>query len=63
MRIVTPLLSAGELNPPCKALVPASRRRPGEKIVAALEKAGVEFLEDGQGVRLKPPKAKKGKRE
>lgn len=33
----------------------------GEKIVAALEKAGVEFLDDGQGVRLKPPKAK-GKR-
>ena len=31
----------------------------GEKIVAALEKAGVEFLDDdGQGVRLKPPKAK-----
>jgi transcriptional regulator with XRE-family HTH domain len=30
----------------------------GEKIIAALEKAGVEFLDDGQGVRLKPPKAK-----
>jgi predicted transcriptional regulator len=30
----------------------------GEKIVAALERAGVEFLDDGQGVRLKPPKAK-----
>jgi predicted transcriptional regulator len=28
----------------------------GEKIVAALEKAGVEFLDDGQGVRLTPPK-------
>ena len=35
----------------------------GEKIIAALEKAGVEFLDDGQGVRLKPAKAKKGKRE
>jgi predicted transcriptional regulator len=33
----------------------------GEKIVAALEKAGVEFLDDGQGVRLKPPRKKKGK--
>jgi transcriptional regulator with XRE-family HTH domain len=35
----------------------------GEKIIAALEKAGVEILEDGQGVRLKPAKAreKKGK--
>jgi predicted transcriptional regulator len=33
----------------------------GEKIVAALEKAGVEFLDDGQGVRLNPPKPK-GKR-
>ncbi len=33
----------------------------GEKIIAALTKAGVEFLDDGQGVRLKPPKAK-GKR-
>ena len=33
----------------------------GEKIVAAIEKAGVEFLDDGQGVRLKPAKAK-GKR-
>jgi predicted transcriptional regulator len=32
-----------------------------EKIVAALEKAGVEFLDDGQGVRLKPPRKKKGK--
>jgi predicted transcriptional regulator len=31
----------------------------GEKIVAALEKAGVEFLDDGQGVRLKPPKVKR----
>jgi predicted transcriptional regulator len=29
-----------------------------EKIVAALEKAGVEFLDDGQGVRLKPAKTK-----
>jgi predicted transcriptional regulator len=28
----------------------------GEKIIAALEKAGVEFLDDGQGVRLKSPK-------
>jgi predicted transcriptional regulator len=34
----------------------------GEKIVGALEKAGVEFLDDGQGVRLKPPKTTKGKR-
>ena len=25
----------------------------------ALAKAGVEFLDDGQGVRLKPPKTKK----
>ena len=24
----------------------------GEKIIAALEKAGVEFLDDGQGVRM-----------
>ena len=31
----------------------------GEKIVAALEKAGVEFLDDGQGVRLKPAKTKR----
>jgi predicted transcriptional regulator len=31
----------------------------GEKIVAALEKAGVEFLDDGHGVRLKPPKTKR----
>jgi hypothetical protein len=31
----------------------------GEKIIAALQKAGVEFLDDGQGVRLKPPKAKR----
>jgi predicted transcriptional regulator len=31
----------------------------GEKIIAALEKAGVEFLDDGQGVRLKPPKVKR----
>jgi predicted transcriptional regulator len=30
-----------------------------EKIVAALEKAGVEFLDDGQGVRLKPAKTKR----
>jgi transcriptional regulator with XRE-family HTH domain len=29
-----------------------------EKIFAALEKAGVEFLDDGLGVRLNPPKAK-----
>jgi hypothetical protein len=62
MRIVTPLPSAGELIPPCTRLAQASRRRPGEKIVAALEKAGVEFLDDGQGVRLKPAKTKKGKR-
>jgi transcriptional regulator with XRE-family HTH domain len=31
----------------------------GEKIIAALETAGVEFLYDGQGVRLKPAKAKR----
>jgi transcriptional regulator with XRE-family HTH domain len=37
------------------------RPETGEKIVGALEKAGVEFLDDGQGVRLKPAKAK-GKR-
>ena len=31
----------------------------GEKIIAALAKAGIEFLDDdGQGVRMKPPKAK-----
>jgi predicted transcriptional regulator len=36
------------------------RPETSEKIVAALEKAGVEFLDDGQGVRLKPPR-KKGK--
>ena len=28
-------------------------------VIAALEKAGVEFLDDGQGVRLKPPKTKR----
>jgi predicted transcriptional regulator len=33
----------------------------GEKIIAALEKAGVEFLDDGQGVRLKPAKPHKKK--
>jgi hypothetical protein len=33
--------------------------RPGEKIIAALEKAGVEFLDGGGGVRLKPPKTKR----
>jgi hypothetical protein len=27
----------------------------------ALQKAGVEFLDDGQGVRLNPPRKKKGK--
>jgi transcriptional regulator with XRE-family HTH domain len=32
------------------------------KVQAALEKAGVEFLDDGQGVRLKPAKTTKGKR-
>jgi predicted transcriptional regulator len=31
----------------------------GEKIVAALEKAGIEFNADGRGVRLKPPKTKR----
>ena len=34
----------------------------GEKIVAALEKTGVEFIDEdggGSGVRLKPPKAKR----
>ena len=30
-----------------------------EKIFAALTKAGVEFLDDGQGVRLKPAKTKR----
>jgi transcriptional regulator with XRE-family HTH domain len=30
-----------------------------DKAQAALEKAGVEFLDDGQGVRLKPPKTKR----
>ena len=35
------------------------RPETGEKIVGALEKAGVEFLADGQGVRLKPPKTKR----
>jgi predicted transcriptional regulator len=35
------------------------RPETGEKIMAALEKAGVEFLDDGQGVRLKPKKAKR----
>jgi len=34
------------------------RPETGEKIVGALEKAGVEFLDDGQGVRLKPAKPK-----
>jgi hypothetical protein len=33
----------------------------GEAVRAALERAGVEFLEDSQGVRLNPPKPKKGK--
>jgi predicted transcriptional regulator len=37
------------------------RPETSEKIVAALEKAGVEFLGDGQGVLLKPPRKKKGK--
>jgi transcriptional regulator with XRE-family HTH domain len=39
------------------------RPETNEKIVAALEKAGVEFFDDGQGVRLKPqkPREKKGK--
>jgi predicted transcriptional regulator len=35
------------------------RPETGEKIIAALEKAGVEFLDDGQGVRVNPPKAKR----
>jgi transcriptional regulator with XRE-family HTH domain len=30
-----------------------------DKAQAALEKAGVEFLDDGQGVRLRPPKTKR----
>jgi transcriptional regulator with XRE-family HTH domain len=30
-----------------------------DKAQAALERAGVEFLDDGQGVRLKPPKTKR----
>ena len=29
------------------------------KTIASLEKAGVEFIDDGQRVRLKPPKAKR----
>jgi predicted transcriptional regulator len=33
----------------------------GEKIVAALEKAGIEFNADGRGVRLKPERPR-GKR-
>jgi predicted transcriptional regulator len=37
------------------------RPETGEKIIAALEKVGVEFLDDGQGVRLNPPKPKRGK--
>jgi hypothetical protein len=37
------------------------RPETGEKIVAALFKGGIEFLDDGQGVRLKLAKAK-GKR-
>jgi transcriptional regulator with XRE-family HTH domain len=32
-----------------------------EKIRTALEKAGIEFLDDGQGVRLNPPKPRKRK--
>ncbi len=35
------------------------RAATGEKIIAAFEKAWVEFLDDGQGVRLKPAKAKR----
>jgi predicted transcriptional regulator len=34
----------------------------GEKIIAALERAGVEFIDEdngGLGVRLKPPKTKR----
>jgi hypothetical protein len=59
-------ISSGVSIPTIKRLEAHWRRawRPpvtGEKIVAALEKAGVEFLDDGQGVRLKSPKAK-GKR-
>jgi predicted transcriptional regulator len=37
----------------------AGRPATGEKIIAALANAGVEFLDDGQGVRLKPSKAKR----
>ncbi len=33
------------------------RPETGKKIMATLEKAGVEFLDDGQGVRVNPPKA------
>ena len=59
---------------PCRAAMPADVRsneieaaggdlggRPatGERIIAALESAGVEFLDDGHGVRLKPPKTKR----
>ena len=38
------------------------RPETGEKIVGALEKAGVEFLDDGQGVRLKPGGLIRGRR-
>jgi len=37
------------------------RPETGQKILAALEKAGIEFADDGFGVRLKTSKAK-GKR-
>jgi predicted transcriptional regulator len=30
----------------------------GEKIIDALQKAGIEFDEDGLNIRLKPPKPK-----
>ena len=35
------------------------KERTIDAMCAALEKAGVEFLDNGQGVRLKPPKAKR----
>ena len=40
----------------------APRQAKCDALRRALAKAGVEFLDDGQGVRLKPPKTTKGKR-
>ena len=51
-RVTVPRIEAvdGELG---------GRSKTRAKIRTALEKAGIEFLDDGQGVRLKPPKAKR----